>query len=162
MKKYLSVAFILFSFGAQAGFCSMQLKDEANVFKVNCALDRSFCNVTGYFSDSELEKGFKGVVATFQKTPEAFRKLRSSLRIDTFRSGEYEFGSPPGYFAALEQAEKMMLGEASLDLVFLTLSPVRELLNRKWNVWKLNSRHSSLTKHLRVIRNAWQFRFAQV
>ncbi|MEZ8037232.1 MULTISPECIES: hypothetical protein [Vibrio] len=118
MKKYLSVAFILFSFGAQAGFCSMQLKDEANVFKVNCALDRSFCNVTGYFSDSELEKGFKGVVATFQKTPEAFRKLRSSLRIDTFRSGEYEFGSPPGYFAALEQAEKMMLGEASLDLVF--------------------------------------------
>ena len=96
----------------------MQLQEEANVFEVNCALDLTVCSVTGYFTHPKLAPGYKGLVGFLQKTPEKLKRKNSSLLIQTYRNGKPKVATPKGYFSAMAEAERIMLGERKSGLLY--------------------------------------------
>lgn len=96
----------------------MQLQEEANVFEVNCALNLTVCSVTGYFTHPKLAPGYKGLVGFMQKTPEKLKRKNSSLLIHTYRNGKPRVATPKGYFSAMAAAERIMLGEQHMGLLY--------------------------------------------
>ncbi len=108
-----------------APFIGKKLQEEANVFEVNCLLDASakeltYCYITGYFTGPKLSSGYKGLVASFKIDKNSNKKSnhRPMLKITTYRNGKVQTPTPPGYFSAMEAAEKMLLKEIPEALLY--------------------------------------------
>ena len=67
-KIALLLLFVFMSSKASnAGLCTRELQEKANVFEVNCAMDKRFCEVNGYMSSNLLKTGYSGNLAFFNK-----------------------------------------------------------------------------------------------
>lgn len=116
MKHLVFFFILLVSSVANAGFCTMQLQEEANVFEVNCTLDGNHCLINGYFTHPKLKLGYHGLVAHFIRPPN--KKKNESLFIRTYRNGKPKVETPKGYFSAMIAAEKVMLSESHTKLLY--------------------------------------------
>lgn len=111
LKYILSFFLMIFSSMSFAGFCTMQLQEEANVFDVTCDLNLQFCIVTGYLTHPKLIPGYKGMVGFLQTAQNKQKEKNSILLIQTYRNGKTRVKTPAGYFSAMAAAERIMLGE---------------------------------------------------
>lgn len=111
MKLVIGLLISFVCSSALAGICTTQLQEEANVFEVNCLLDLTQCFVTGYFTHPRLSPGYGGLVASLAKPPKKDSERQPILVIYTYRNGTPKVETPPGYWAAIQAAEKTLIGE---------------------------------------------------
>ena len=129
-KVLVVILACLVSGDASAGLCEMQLQEEANVFEVNCFLDLSRCHVAGYFTHPRLSPGHNGLVASLSKAPpkkEDDTIHTPMLVINTYRNGTARVKTPPGYWAAMQVAEQILMEERKNELHYfdaITGTPV--------------------------------------
>jgi hypothetical protein len=118
MLKNASSGFVLLLLSplVNAGICTNQLQEEANVFEVNCPAGdpRIPCTVTGYFySDPIMKLAYGGVQASIW-SGELHPKNKDGRLwavIETYRYNKnVNVGEPPGYWQALVTAIRIRQG----------------------------------------------------
>ncbi len=131
----ISLTALVGSLPSNAGICFYELQVEANVFEVSCTADyespsgTSHCLVTGYFTHPTLKQGYDGVVAELAspKHTTVTRPTQPTILMKIYRNGKPKEVSPPGYWAATQAAQQILLGEKREDLLYFDARSGRQV-----------------------------------